>query len=370
MIDISSIQQNFYSKIFVNEKTNELDNSFKELFDLKQNCLGEFGSKLIELSDELDTDHPEIKSGKFLFDCNVDVLKKLKQLIELYKYAESSNLNLIVPNFHKITKFLIPEIKSNLHNVKNKQMFIRLLKSKEDIQANRLVKQSRIIELPPKKTVDFWDKLSNIEKFVRFGNIYESEICVINEKINIYKQLRMQSMIDELELSKAEFKSSFDDHYFGFQRAPVLIIAIMLAKFNGGYVDKDKTIKIPNLNNKVVINELGTGSTVSKDYPYSPMVYPIHCLEVSEKMNAVISHLDAFPESDNKPIFDNFLVIVPGIYCQADDELLHKGGKKRFFHNSYEVQSFVDKKLIEEKQIIPVLMGEKEGKCYFLCFWE
>ena len=60
-----------------------------------------------------------------------------------------------------------------------------------------------------------------------------------------------------------------------------------------------------------------------------------------------MQHLEAFPELGGKPVFDHFLVVVPGL----DGDMAH------------------EKELISEGRIIPVLLGERDGKCYFISYW-
>jgi hypothetical protein len=57
-------------------------------------------------------------------------------------------------------------------------------------------------------------------------------------------------------------------------------------------------------------------------------------------------------EAESRPVFDHYVAIVPTIALQEGDDPMA-----------------FDTRSIEEKAIIPILAGEKDGKCFFLCYW-
>ena len=109
---------------------------------------------------------------------------------------------------------------------------------------------------------------------------------------------------------------------------------------------------------------------VDASYFYEPKVYPFHELKdvASDEVNSVIKFLEHFPEANNKPIFDHFGVIVPSIayknnlFKNDNDEVMD-------FATVDECQIELDKVMIKKKLFHPVIVGEKDGKCFFICYW-
>jgi len=71
---------------------------------------------------------------------------------------------------------------------------------------------------------------------------------------------------------------------------------------------------------------------------YEPRAYPLYELMniASDNMLRLVEHLDSFPCINNKTMFDDYIVLAPGN--------------------------------IKEK-VQPILLGERDNKCYFICLW-
>lgn len=128
-----------------------------------------------------------------------------------------------------------------------------------------------------------------------------------------------------------------------------------------------------------------------------------------------VQWLEAYPSMNGKPLFDHYLVMVPS--CQpiswepkpatpnegqgpAKAELVSEakakeikkkkvekkpakaapaepqgpfevvvGDKTESFPTPMEAKMFLDRTLIAQKLVTPILLGEREGQCYFLSFW-
>ena len=82
----------------------------------------------------------------------------------------------------------------------------------------------------------------------------------------------------------------------------------------------------------------------------------------------IISTLDNFPDANGKPIFDHYGIIVPSIqyklnYINDECNMIQN------FSNSIDSSKALDKILIKGKHIHPIIIGEKDGKCFFICHW-
>ena len=81
-----------------------------------------------------------------------------------------------------------------------------------------------------------------------------------------------------------------------------------------------------------------------------------------------IQLLEQFPEANNRPIFDHYGIIVPSI--QYNHESFYDLNGMIVRHGSIdESGKALDRMLIKEKYFYPIVVGEKDGKCFFICYW-
>jgi len=106
---------------------------------------------------------------------------------------------------------------------------------------------------------------------------------------------------------------------------------------------------------------------------YEPRVYPLNELQeqAPESVKEIIKLVDEFPEADNKPIFDHFGVIVPGVNYPNEDHkrFTDKDGEIKQYDSIDDGKKALDIILINAKHITPIIVGEKDGKCYFISYW-
>jgi hypothetical protein len=116
-------------------------------------------------------------------------------------------------------------------------------------------------------------------------------------------------------------------------------------------------------------------SKAPQNYPYEPRVYPLFELWdiAPESVVKTIGLLEEFPDANNKPIFDHFGVIVPGIGLSYQQNkgyvFLDENGMAQIFPVREMALKALDKIMIKGKYLYPIIIGEKDGKCYFICFF-
>jgi hypothetical protein len=115
----------------------------------------------------------------------------------------------------------------------------------------------------------------------------------------------------------------------------------------------------------------GQGDLARTVYNYAPRAYCYGELEsvATDNIKKIVAHLDSFPENAGKPIFDHFMVLVPGINFPKAT-LMKANGDKQKFESIEACNKGIDLEFIAQKVTVPVLLGEREGKCYFICLWE
>lgn len=92
----------------------------------------------------------------------------------------------------------------------------------------------------------------------------------------------------------------------------------------------------------------------------------------NNETKVIIDILEKFPEADNKPIFDHFGIIVPSISLPFknrnhfsfinQDNIFQTVSKE-------EALLYLDTHLVKNNCIKPIIVGEKDDKCYFISYF-
>jgi hypothetical protein len=156
------------------------------------------------------------------------------------------------------------------------------------------------------------------------------------------------------------FKSK-QESYYGFNRITMTNAAVILAKqhkyhfvrsANGGVLISIPSDYFTSLSNKIYVFDALSLEVREYELPksgflnYVPRVYPLHNLVVPDSMWKIIDCLERFPDADFRPIFDTYWVMFPGTEEEKYDMYLLKQGI-----------------------VCPILLGERDGKCFFISYW-
>lgn len=351
--------------------------------DLLNFALGSFGLQLKKFVENVDFQHPEIAN---IFDGCINDDKSFAQecveLLTLGKFAKENNLNRIIPELSKVitsknaSSFVLKKIDSPINN----RLHVRLIKDKNVREEIRLSKKMQIIDLQSfyKKNDEFWNlQPDSFKKFIRFSLPYNEDIEIAEKKLQRYKELGCVSLCEEIESSIKMFKENMENSYYGFNRITLVNASIILAK-NLGYTYKQTQKNIPS---KITISKNFfsdydfTTTWQENDFSYAPRIYPLYLLKdmISKDIENTINLLENFPDADGKPIFDHYAVLVPSIdYPIANKEFYSfcdPQGMVRIFSNRFEALENLDKILLSKKYFNGILLGEKNGKCYFITYF-
>jgi hypothetical protein len=89
-------------------------------------------------------------------------------------------------------------------------------------------------------------------------------------------------------------------------------------------------------------------------------------------MLELVDHLDSFPDMNGKSLFDNLIVLVPSVKLHDYNGtyfIRDLKGNILGFDRQEDAAAFLDKGLIESGLVHPVLLGERDSMCYFICYW-
>lgn len=380
--------------------------------DLLDFTLGAIGQKLRLFAKNVDFQHPEIIS---IFDGLIaddqTFAQECLELLALGKFAKENHLVRIIPHLGRIvTKESISRsVLRKIDTPQNNRMHVRLLSDPDERLEIRMTKRMQMIDLQGvyKKGEEMWNvQPDTFKKFLRFDTAYQDDILSAEKKAIRYEELGCISLASEVKKSVALFREHMEQAYYGFNRITMTSAAIILAKSLGykfiaasdithaGYGTFRKEAKI-TVSQKFfgkfnfdpessytfqshVSHIIGSPIFTQKpnvDFDFEPRVYPLHeLLDIApQNVKDTIAILESFPDAGNKPIFDHFGVIVPGIrFPFLKDNLytyLDENGIVHSYKEKEEASKSLDRTLIKGKHFHPVIVGERDGKCYFICYF-
>lgn len=381
--------------------------------DILELTLGKIGQKLRLFAQNVDFSHPEIVS---IFDGIIaddqDFAQECIELLELAKFAKEKNLVRMIPALGRtltkdtLTKSIIKKIDTPANN----RMHVRLLKDASEREEIRTTKRMQIIDLQSvyKKGEDIWNaQPDNFSRFLRFDTAYQEDLKLAEKKAERYDELGCIALADEIRKSIEAFRENMEQSYYGFNRITMTSAAVILAKSldytfipphdvnTGTYGHYRVEAKILvnrsffgkyNFDPEQVLEFLPYVSQVAGSpifnhrhqapFDYEPRVYPLHEFSdiMPDSVKETVSMLEAFPDAGGKPIFDHFGVIVPGISFPREKDLMYTFVDKQGLAQSHAVREAalkaLDTILIKNEYFYPIIVGEKDGKCFFICYFQ
>ncbi len=177
-----------------------------------------------------------------------------------------------------------------------------------------------------------------------------------------------------------KIKSFITDRYYGFIRIKLVDAAIILGKSMGFSCRAGRQIVVP----KSLFepdNLFWNKSQVSDSsyFGYSPHTYPLPQFEapIPEKTQRILDMVENYPCIGNKPIFDHYWVVCPSISVGYNElnykwKLSSKGEQQGLLSHELAIPRHlaeIDFYLTTENVFRPIVLGEKDGKCFFLSYW-
>lgn len=353
-----------------------------------ESFFGDFGKRLYDFFSVIDIDHPDLENcfdGIFrdendfsiFFDELISVcdFSHKNSFSNVGEFIKKSSLNYIQEKYSNFTRIEIPD---------NNRCNVRFLKDKEKIKKIRSQKKMQIIDLHGvyKKGMSYYENHPNdFYKYLRFDESLISELQKMDVKASRYEQIGCHILAGEIRKSLANFQEHAKNTYFGFNRITMSSASIVLAKSMGFEMKTESAtceftsdnyrihIKKDYLYNIKVLDDIDCSY-----YEYQPVIYPLYDFEsiLTANMKNVLNILDNFPEANNKPIFDFYGIIVPSIKLPTNQSSYafvdSTGCEKR--HQVYdEFKLDFDRYMVANNIFYPIIVAEKDHKCYFITYW-
>lgn len=337
--------------------------------------------KFVAFANSIDHSHPDLlnifdgelihnKPNTFLYQFSC--LTRLASQCENWGYNREFTYGLKgVLHKHKLWK----QISRTLDDPKMNQQLVRLVPSSIVRAHARACKKAQEINLDLliKRGTKFWTGLpTTFSSFHRFQSRTSKEVLAAKKKHEHFKNFGLQEMANFIGQSIAKLEFGYNKQmYYGFNRVTNTQVVGILAKMLGSQLENDKI----TLTNKD-FNIDGKEPTPLK---FRARSYPMHVVNgniACAKVNNVIKHVESFPEFNSKPAFDNYYLVIGtaeypspppngGIYYFTD----HETKKQLAFGSITDYYQHFDFKLLKQQKIPAVVLGERDGTSYFLCYW-
>lgn len=378
------------------------------LFRLVRECepeqvsfaLGKLGEKLRAFAELVDFEHPDIGHAfDGVLEDQGDLAEECKELLLLAELARQHKLEKVRPQISTILKREIPkELLRKIDSPQVNRLNVRFLKSPEDRRKVRATKMAQVIDLRSvcRRGEDVWEAQPNgFRRFVRFNAAYQEEMQKVEKKAQRYLELGCTGMHAEVVKSLEAFKTQVQESYYGFNRITMTHAAVVLAKSLGyrlhqpyllsdiGHRREYRIVADRFLFKDYMFGAVEAGGDMKyaatrrpETFAYEPRVYPLHDLWSCAPPDVVkiIEQLEAFPEAGGRPIFDHFGVIVPSVRYPDEAKgrrynVVDEHGLIRSYDVREIAQTAVDLAMIKCQQFWPAVVAEKDGRCYFICYW-
>lgn len=356
--------------------------------ELLRFALGDFGTSVSRFVGLLDLEHPESESVRdFLFGGEPYFSDKFLQFLGVAEYAWRSGLHACFPflGSSMVKEYMSQGAQRKVQDGQIARCFVRAMKDGSDRDRLRRSKKTQPIDLQAlwKKGDDLWSSLpDDFSRFLRFDSAYEDDLAQAVTKMKRYEELGCTTLASEMQATINLFRETMQQSYYGFNRVTMTNAAVVLAKFHGYRFVAERNITFGGVSctgsSRVEASQDAIGdyvfsvdeSSTNPAFVYQPKVYCYHSMEdlASEEIRSTVCFLESFPEANGKPIFDHFGVIVPSVtyngMCLRDSSgLIHK------FSDQQEVSCALDRSLVKTKSVVPILVGERDNKCYFITYW-
>lgn len=334
--------------------------------------LADTGSRLLGFVEEVGLSHPDLvnlvdgqltSSNPDSFNwVAVDTLRLISQVNELSMggYTRAAVRQILMA--HAYTSVVRQSIGSPLAT----QRHVRFVPDRERRDTIRASKEWQPID----RIYDIsahWSQYDNFDIFFRGVNRYQKDIDQAETRLAHFKNLNLPSMATEIEKSLRNIKSQVDcDSYYGFNKLDVNLASIILAKLHDFQVENDEIYATPD--NFQYPHWKGVFTTLS----YQPRLYP-HWVwkdHTPKRITEIIDLLESYPEAGGHPLFDHYRILVPGVaYTGYSYKTYEETDEQKEFEDHWEVVCELDKDMVKYRDLVPILLGEREGEHYFICYW-
>lgn len=369
------------------KKMSKLSDEFLEA------SLGQFGRKIKSFLESIDIDHPDMPNcydGFFRDDGEfASFFSELSAHAKMAMKSKNSSIRGYIGDIAE--KYIREKCKAASHMdvPENNRCNVRFVKDESLRGKIRAKKKMQVIDLDSvyKKGIGFYmSHPDNFLSHMRFDLSLESEISKLEVKARRYAEMGCFAMADEINSSVDTYREYTSQTYFGFNRITISAASIILAKSLGYEVKAEccpisgaETYKIrvgSDYFGDYCFDPSNAEKRLERHYQYEPKIYPIDDLSdmMTDGTRRIIDVLENFHDAGKKPIFDFFAVIVPSIQFpsftyEGSYSFLNANGFRSTYYDLGACMSNFDRSLVKNNFFKPIIVAEKDHKCYFITYW-
>jgi len=331
-------------------------------------AIGDFGLRLRAFASSINTDsvHPDLFSlfdGELASNEEGSFGRESSDILNLSCYAMDRCFSKFVLDILKKTvskhkqysaiSKTIDDPKENLLHVR----FVPLRSDRDKIRSRKKmqsVNQNFVSRL--------WEMESNdFSNYMRFVNVYEKDIAEAEIRFKHFNYLGLLMMSDEIKKSiVAMNQKCAESQYYGFNKISLVSASIILAKKSGyefGFINGIKKIHVETdfFKHRFFADKwsLIDDSKVPA-LELTPRAYTNQEFDdlLSPEVLDIINYLEEFPDAEGFTLFDHYRVLVAG----------------NNFFSSICKSIELDRQLVKSEEIPAILLGERDGDCYFICY--
>lgn len=351
-----------------------------------------FLNNIINLNYIIDWDHP-LTIAMFNELCKqTQVIGFCEEIIQLSQNV-NKHIPLIQNYLNSYVDSLFKEINLTNYSKFISSPFISCILDKnlrENIRLNqKLVKNACL----PSQEIN---KENNFNNYHRFSKIHEEEInqCLNSEKVaNQYNLPGITNSLNnyKTKLIKSQEKTHYSFRIISHKQCIYILQRLMGLTENNNYYPKnyftekntfwfkpsDIVDSLSKRDKEHALFQLKSGEI--KVWSFSARCYRLHELintTINENTKNILHLCDNHPDTNGKPIFDNYHVLVPTIYYPSNMFLCNnfwmtKTDKGIQYHeDSNDCLKTIDTFLIRTGSLLPIILGEFNGEYYFISYYK
>lgn len=358
--------------------------------ELLNMTMGSFGATLGKFCSKVDINHPYLAS--LFVDCNVSArqLKLMRQVAGISAYLKDNSFGL-VSDLLKNQFIKHKEVSKDFTN-KISRPPVRLLKNPADRTAARRSKMNpKVISLSGVLESSSFAHVSSNFKSYFCGYNYEEELQSQQLMFDTFNEMQVSAYANYVLSDMEKTKKQISAQYYGFVRLRPSDAAMILAKSMGlNWKDGSKCVQVPRaVFNKDQIFWDDSGLDTLSPLKYHPNNYPLHAFsaKVPQKTAEILDLLENYPAASGKPIFDHYWVVCPSFHLDYREFGVNKHKNRWIIYVKGEkvkvdwdaesadvgevnkASIMLDHNFVSSGFITPIVLGERNGECFFLCYW-
>jgi hypothetical protein len=391
--EVAAEQKEILTSIYdcsMEEKKEESKGFLRRILDFNELtvdlALGALGTRLRAFAIEVDFNHPDllrIYDGQLSDDS--EFASDATDLLRVYRFKEEWDLSdQVVSNLKRVfaKKSYYKTLNQSLDPPSINLSHVRFIASEgERLEIRR---QKRIQPLNLSRTLYSNAKLlregpADFSSYLRNSSDHIKEAKELEDRMAKLNNFGLTSIGNKVHESKRETLRQYkEDVYYGFIRVSLTSVAAILAKIVGYQLHESRAMTYfyatpDSFSGYEFCVEMGELNE-PEHMEYDPFFVPVHRLTKSKEMKRLLKFLDKYPATGGRPLFDHLWVVVPGIRYpirSANGEFSFRRpiGDVATFDNFHRANLEFHEILLDKGYIASVLVGERDGKMFFISYW-